>query len=67
MPAATECLTVSVAELAVMLGIGRSTAHRLARRIGVKVGRRVLVPRAKVEALLEMERGALDLMHVGRR
>jgi predicted DNA-binding transcriptional regulator AlpA len=61
-----ERLTLSVPEVARLLGISRTSAYRYARRIGVKIGRRVVVPRGKVEALLELERGAIDLTGVGR-
>ncbi|HUY08376.1 MAG TPA: helix-turn-helix domain-containing protein [Candidatus Dormibacteraeota bacterium] len=55
-PSITEArATLTVEEAAVVLGIGRSGAYAAAR-IGdipvIRVGRRLLVPRAALEALL---------------
>ncbi len=56
-PASTELrATLTVAEAAQVLGIGRSAAYAASRagQIPVlRVGRRLLVPRAALEALLE--------------
>ena len=58
----TKKLTVSVQEAAAMLGIGRATAYE-GVRTGVipslRVGRRLLVPRAALERMLE-GKGAKD-------
>lgn len=52
---------LSVEELREAVGkdkLGRPTAYRLARKFGVRLGRRLLIPAWVVEALLE---GRLDL------
>ena len=48
-----EVLTVP--EVAVALRIGKSSAYRFIaeRHLGVRIGRRVVVPRRRIEALLE--------------
>ena len=49
-------LTLSIEETAVVLGIGRNLAYELARTGQIPVirlGRRVLVPRAQLKAMLE--------------
>ena len=51
----TDRLTFSVEEAAQLLGIGRGLAYELARtgKIPViRLGRRLLVPRARLEAML---------------
>ena len=51
----TERLTLSVEEAAHLLGIGRGLAYELARTgkiPAVRLGRRLLVPRAQLEAML---------------
>ena len=53
----TDRQTLTLEELAILLGIGRSTAYQLAAEDQlpvpvIRVGRRVVVPRRAVEALL---------------
>lgn len=51
----TEVLTLSVEEAARALGIGRGLAYEMARtgRLPVvRLGRRMVVPRARLEAML---------------
>ncbi|TBH20117.1 DNA-binding protein [Thermus thermamylovorans] len=56
-------LTVEeVRELVGKQRLGRPTAYRLARRFGIRLGRRLLIPAWVVEALLE---GRLDLEKEG--
>jgi excisionase family DNA binding protein len=53
-----ERLTLSVEEAAHVLGIGRGLAYELARTGQIPVirlGRRMVVPRAQLEAMLEAE------------
>jgi excisionase family DNA binding protein len=53
-------LVLTVEETAAALRIGRTAAYEAARRgeiPTVKVGRRLLVPRAKLEAMLGLEKG----------
>jgi excisionase family DNA binding protein len=48
-------LTISIAEAAKVLGIGRNTAYEAAQRGDIptiRVGRRILVPKAGLERLL---------------
>jgi excisionase family DNA binding protein len=55
---ATERLLLSVHEAAQVLGIGRDTMYRLCRehRVPVlRVGHRILVPRAALEGWIEQE------------
>ena len=55
-----ERLTVSVEEAALVLGIGRGLAYELARtgRLPVlRLGRRLVVPRAQLAAMLAAETG----------
>ena len=62
-------LTVSVEEAAQMLGIGRGLAYELARtrRIPVvRLGRRMLIPRAALEAMLQ-PRGSARSEDVGEQ
>lgn len=50
-----EKLTISVEEAAQLLGIGRGTAYELARNgqlPTLKLGRRLLVPKAALEKML---------------
>lgn len=61
----SERLTLTVEETATLLGISRGSAYEAARRGQipvVRIGRRLLVPRTRLEQLLgvdaEMERGA---------
>jgi hypothetical protein len=50
----TERLAYSVAELQEVLPIGRATARRIAKEIGVRVSpRRILVPAVRLERWLE--------------
>jgi excisionase family DNA binding protein len=54
----SERLTLSVPESAVILGISRALAYELVRRgelPTVRFGRRIVVPRKALEALLEVE------------
>jgi len=51
---------LSLKELEQEIGVGRHTARRLAEQIGaVHVGRRILIPRARLEAFLEREASAV--------
>ena len=53
-------LTLSVEEAASVLGIGRGLAYEMARRGAlptIRFGRRLLVPRARLEAMLEADGG----------
>jgi len=53
-------LLVGVREAARVLGLGRDTAYQLVREgrlRAVRVGRRVLVPRAELEAFIAREAG----------
>ena len=48
--------TISVTEAATILGIGRNQAYEAARRGDIptiKIGKRILVPRAALDRLLE--------------
>lgn len=54
----SEALTVSVEEAARLLGVGRGLAYEAARRgeiPTIRLGRRLLVPRARLLALLGEE------------
>ena len=54
-PDGTEPMTVTVEEAAQLLGIGRQSAYQAARTgelPTIKLGRRLLVPRAQFEAML---------------
>lgn len=54
----SEPLTMSVEEAAKLLGVGRGTAYEAARRgelPTIRLGRRLLVPRARLLALVEGE------------
>jgi hypothetical protein len=46
-------LVMSVSEVRRALGIGRSTGYRLAAKIGIRVGKRVMIPRERFEQLLK--------------
>jgi hypothetical protein len=48
-------MAMSVADLGETLGLSRDASYRLANKIGVKVGGRLLVPVRAVEELLERE------------
>jgi excisionase family DNA binding protein len=50
---------MSVEEVALVLRIGRSTAYQLvrSRRLGIRFGRRVVVPKARLMAMIEKEAG----------
>ncbi len=53
--------TVTLGEAAALLGIGRSTAYELAQRDAlpvpvIRLGRRMVVPRAALDRLLAAER-----------
>jgi excisionase family DNA binding protein len=53
-----ERLTVTVAQAGIMLGISRTSAYERVRRSEiptVRLGRRLLVPRAQLLAMLEGE------------
>lgn len=45
-------------DLPALLKISRSLAYRLAGRIGVRLGRRLIVPRSRVDAWLAGEGGS---------
>ncbi len=50
-----DCLTLSVTQAARILGVGRNTAYEAVRTgaiPSIRVGRRVLVPKAALERLL---------------
>lgn len=50
----TERLAYSVRELQDVLGIGRTTARRLAEELGIRVSpRRIVVPAVRLERWLE--------------
>jgi excisionase family DNA binding protein len=54
-----ECRTLTILEAAKLLGIGRGSAYEAARRgelPAVRLGRRLVVPRARLEEMLG-ERG----------
>lgn len=56
--AAPERMTVTVEEAAHLLGIGRQSAYQAARAgelPTIRLGRRLLVPRCKLDALLGLE------------
>ncbi len=56
-----ERLTITVAEAAKLLGISRGTAYECVRTgqiPSVSFGRRVLVPRRRLEAMLDADQGA---------
>ena len=53
MPAVTEKLVLSVPEVAELLGVHRETAYRLARRIGIRIGRRLMVSRKRLDEYVE--------------
>lgn len=59
-PDPNETPTVSVAEAALILGIGRSVAYD-ATRTGelptIRIGRRLLIPTAALRAMLGFDRG----------
>jgi len=58
-----ERLTLSVEEAAHVLGIGRGLAYELARTGQlpvVRLGRRMVVPRAQLEAMLAAQPGNRD-------
>jgi excisionase family DNA binding protein len=53
-----RALTLSIHQAAAMLGIGRNQAYEAARRGElpiIKIGRRILVPRAQLERMLKGE------------
>lgn len=57
----TDCMTVTVDEAARALGIGRNTAYEAVRRgeiPSIRIGYRVLIPRAALERLLKGEEKA---------
>jgi excisionase family DNA binding protein len=50
-----ECVTLTVEEAARMLGISRNSAFRAVQRgqlPSIRIGRRILVPRARLAALI---------------
>lgn len=58
-----ERLTVTVAQAAVMLGISRTSAYQRVRRgeiPTVRLGRRLVVPKARLLAMLEGEPPAIS-------
>jgi excisionase family DNA binding protein len=51
-----ECKTLTIEETAKILGIGRNNAYEAAKRgeiPTIKIGGRILVPRAALERMLE--------------
>ena len=51
-----ECRTYTIDEVATLLGIGRNAAYEGARRGAfptIKIGKRLLVPKAALDRLLE--------------
>jgi excisionase family DNA binding protein len=55
-----ERRTLTIEEAAAVLGIGRSLAYDAARRgeiPAIKIGRRLVIPRERLEALLAGENG----------
>ena len=61
---AVERLTVTVTQAAVMLGISRTSAYERVRRgeiPTVRLGRRLLVPRARLLAMLDGEPPAASM------
>jgi excisionase family DNA binding protein len=57
----TQALTIGIEEAARLLGIGRATAYEAARKgqiPTIRIGRRLLVPRARLLRLLDEERAA---------
>lgn len=53
--ATTQALTLSIAEAAKLLGVGRNQAYEAARRgeiPTIRIGNRILVPRAALDRLL---------------
>ncbi|WP_409074078.1 MerR family transcriptional regulator [Micromonospora chalcea] len=53
--------TLSIVEAGIVLGLGRSGAYECARRgeiPTIKMGRRLLVPTAKLKAMLGMDEAA---------
>jgi tRNA U55 pseudouridine synthase TruB len=54
----TEPLVYTVPELQAALKIGRRRAYELAREVGVRISpRRIVIPRVRVEELLNGKRG----------
>lgn len=49
---AIERIVYQPEELRALLGIGRTAAYQLAQQIGTRFGRRLLVPRARLEEWL---------------
>ena len=58
LPSSDGCLTLTVDEAAAMLGISRGLAYELVRQgrlPSVRLGRRILVPRAALVAFLDQQ------------
>jgi excisionase family DNA binding protein len=58
---APERMTITIREAAKLLGIGRSQAYEAAKRgeiPNIRIGKRVLVPTAALNAMLKREQGA---------
>jgi excisionase family DNA binding protein len=56
----SECMTVTVEEAARLLGISRNSAFRAVQRgqlPSIRIGRRILVPRARLAELITTKRG----------
>ena len=58
--------TLTISQAAVLLGVGRNLAYEVAARDGelagvpvIRVGRRLLIPHARLLAVLGLEAGAL--------
>jgi excisionase family DNA binding protein len=61
-----ERLTLTVDEAAVLLGVSRGTAYEMIQRDEfpvepIRVGRRILIPKAKLMKMLEGEQNESDL------
>jgi excisionase family DNA binding protein len=66
----TEPLTITIPEAAKLLGISRGAAYAAAaeRTLPVlRIGRRLLVPRAALDRLLDIDRDAESAAKTGKR
>jgi excisionase family DNA binding protein len=57
----SECVTMTVEEAARILGISRNSAFRAVQRgqlPSIRIGRRILVPRARLSALIASSKEA---------
>lgn len=65
-------LTMNLPELAALIGVGRSSVYQAALRNElpvpvIRIGRRLVVPRSAVEALLQVGSGDSSLSHQSGR